>query len=334
MTRQELFGRWPEPDIPPIDRALAAELAKSGAKVIALDDDPTGVQTVHGIYVYTDWSRESLREAVNDGNRLSFILTNSRSFSAAKTAAEHRAMAEHLLAEAGDFILVSRGDSTLRGHYPLETQVLRQVMEEKGAAPDGEILYPFFPEGGRFTAGNIHYVLQGEELVPVGETEFAADKTFGFHSSDLTKWIEEKTVGAHPAGKVAAITLEELRARDYDGIERKLLAVENFGKVVVNSLCYADVKVFVTAYLRAAARGRRFLFRSAAAVVKVLGGIPDRPLLTRGELRVEGDPNGGLIVVGSHVKKTTQQLEALRGRGDIRFVELNQPPVEPPKDLL
>ena len=41
---------------------------------------------------------------------------------------------------------------------------------------DGEILVPFFPEGGRFTFGDIHYVQQDEELIPVGKTEFAQDR--------------------------------------------------------------------------------------------------------------------------------------------------------------
>ena len=30
-------------------------------KLVVLDDDPTGVQTVHDVYVYTDWSMESIR---------------------------------------------------------------------------------------------------------------------------------------------------------------------------------------------------------------------------------------------------------------------------------
>lgn len=324
MTRSELFARYPQTDSAAVEQALALELAKSSAKVIALDDDPTGIQTVHDVFVYTGWDQDSIRQAVQDGNRLSFILTNSRAFDSSKTETEHRIMAENILANSKDFILISRGDSTLRGHYPLETQVLHDTMKEHGMAPDGEIIYPFFPEGGRFTAENIHYVLIGEELVPAGETEFAKDKTFGYHSSDLTQWIEEKTGGAYPANKVVCITLEELRNRDYESIERKLLAVEDFGKVIVNSLCYDDVKVFVTACLRAMAKGKRFLFRSAAAVVKVLGGVSDRPILEAGELRARDNPNGGLIIVGSHVKKTTDQLEALRTRKDILFVEMNQ----------
>ncbi len=37
---------------------------------------------------------------------------------------------------------------------------------------------PFFKEGGRFTIDNVHYVKEGEILVPAGMTEFAKDKSF------------------------------------------------------------------------------------------------------------------------------------------------------------
>lgn len=32
-------------------------------KIVVLDDDPTGIQTVHDVYVYTDWELSTLREA-------------------------------------------------------------------------------------------------------------------------------------------------------------------------------------------------------------------------------------------------------------------------------
>ena len=107
---------------------------------------------------------------------------------------------------------MSRGDSTLRGHYPLETQVLRDVLSREGQQEtDGEVICPFFKEGGRFTIGNIHYVRYGRELVPAGETEFAADRTFGYRSSNLADYVEEKTKGAYPAGEVICIGLDDLR---------------------------------------------------------------------------------------------------------------------------
>ena len=332
MNAETLFGKYALQDPEPVRIALEEELARTKDKIVVLDDDPTGIQTIHDLYVYTDWSRESFREGFADSRRAFFIMTNSRSFSEEVTEAVHREVAGNLLAESRRFILVSRGDSTLRGHYPLETRVLRDALESGGLPVDGEIIYPFFPEGGRYTAGNIHYARVGDEMIPVGETEFAKDKAFGYHSSDLAAWVEEKTCGAYRAADVVCVTMEDLRSLDYDGIEKKLLSVRNFGKVIVNSLSYDDARVFVTAFLRAAAKGKRFIFRSAAAAVKILAGVTDKPLLDK-ELKSPGNPHGGLIVVGSHVRKTTAQLEALRAREDIAFVEFNQHLVLEPEKL-
>jgi uncharacterized protein YgbK (DUF1537 family) len=164
----------------------------------------------------------------------------------------------------------------------------------------------------------------GDQLVPAGQTEFARDKTFGYRSSDLREWIEEKTRGVYPAGSATCISLNELRACDYTGIAAKLMGVERFNKVVVNAIDYADVAVFVIALAEVINRGKEFLFRSAAALTKVIGGIPDKPLLTREELVDVKNQNGGLIVVGSHVRRTTEQLEELKKLEDIAFIELNQ----------
>lgn len=186
---------------------------------------------------------------------------------------------------------------------------------------DGEILLPFFLEGGRYTIDNVHYVREGDTLVPAGETEFARDTTFAYRASDLTEWCQEKTDGAYPAEQVVSISLDELRRCDYDAVCEKLMGVSGFNKVVVNAVCYDDVAVFVTAYLRAAARGKVFMFRGSAAVVKILGAVSDQPLLRREDLMCADQRNGGIIVVGSHVRKTTMQLETLqKGCPEIEYI--------------
>lgn len=75
-----------------------------------------------------------------------------------------------------------------------------------------------------------------------------------------------------------------LRRLDVDGVAQLLDGVKGFRKVVVNAAAYEDVKVFLAGYLKACAAGKRFMFRTAAAVPKLLGGVADRPLLTREEL--------------------------------------------------
>ena len=320
----QALNRYAPYDTQAVQQALSEALAQSKVKIIVLDDDPTGTQTVHDLYVFTDWSVQSMRSGIQSNDRLFYILTNSRAFSSEKTKAVHKEIAENALAAADDFVLISRSDSTLRGHWPLETQTMYDTLAQHGKRADGEIIYPFFPEGGRYTMDNIHYVRYGDELIPAGETEFAQDKTFGYTSSDLTEWVSEKTEGAYRAQDVICISMEELRQLNYEAIEAKLSSACDFAKVIVNSVSYDDVKVFATALLRVMARGKRFLFRSAAALCKVLGDVSDKPLLTKAEMVPKGNANGGLIIIGSHVQKTSQQLEALRARTDICFIEMNQ----------
>ncbi len=306
---------------------LQAALKNFSRKIVVLDDDPTGVQTVNGISVYTDWTAESIAAGFAEEKSMFFILTNSRAFSEAKTRAEHKKIAGRICAasdECGkDFVIVSRCDSTLRGHYPLETQTLRETLEACGRRVDGEILMPFFKEGGRFTISDVHYVQEGDWLVPAGETEFAKDKTFGYRASNLAAYVEEKTGGAFKRDSVTCISLDDLRGGNVDKIATRLESVNSFNKVIVNAIDYVDVEIFASALLKALARGKNFLFRTAAAFTKVIGGIEDKKLLSRAELVDETNGNGGLIIVGSHVKKTTAQLDELKKLSAVAFIEFD-----------
>ena len=168
------LNRWPSVDEAKVDELLLKEIADNDQKIVVLDDDPTGVQTVHDISVYTDWSLESVTAGFNEANKVFYILTNSRGMTVDETTKAHREMAENIAAAAKatgkDYMIMSRSDSTLRGHYPLEPQLLKEGMEADGKPIDGEVMCPFFKEGGRFTISNIHYVKQGDELVPAAET--------------------------------------------------------------------------------------------------------------------------------------------------------------------
>ncbi len=310
------------------DRLLAERLSGFTHKIVVLDDDPTGVQTVHDVSVYTDWETESIRSGFAEENPMFFILTNSRSFSAEETARVHRLIAQRVAQAAKEsgkeFILISRGDSTLRGHYPLETGTLCETLEaETNRAVDGEIICPFFPEGGRFTMGNVHYVKEKSVFIPAGMTEFAKDKSFGYQSSDLTEYVEEKTGGAYKKEDCICITLDELHNHDVASVKEKLMAAEHFAKIIVNAMTYEDLKVFCAAFLDAVKEGKQFLARTAAAFPKVLGGVTDRPLLGRKELIAESG-SGGIVLVGSHVKKTTMQLECLmQSEAALSYIEFD-----------
>ena len=122
-------------------------------KIIAIDDDPTGSQTVHGCLLITRWDPETLGEALADPSPLFFVLSNTRGMGAEQAAAVTREICVNLrqaLVESAaggrpiQPILVSRSDSTLRGHYPVETDV---IAEELGPF-DAHFLVPAFFEGG------------------------------------------------------------------------------------------------------------------------------------------------------------------------------------------
>lgn len=324
----EVLTSYKKIDEAAVDELLNKEIAANNKKIVVLDDDPTGVQTVHDVSVYTNWDKESIRQGFKEENNLFYVLTNSRGFTAEQTARAHReiaAVVDEAAKESGkEYLFISRSDSTLRGHYPLETELLKECYEQNtGKTVDGEILCPFFKEGGRFTIDNVHYVKYGEELVPADETEFAKDKTFGYSTAVMPEYVEEKTKGAYKASDAVCISLEDIRNLDIDKIEEQLMAVKGFNKIIVNAVDYADVKVFCTALYRAMAKGKVFMFRTAAAIVKVMGGVVSQPLLTREQMVVKETKNGGIIVVGSHTDKTTKQVECLKELKNIEFIELD-----------
>lgn len=328
MLKTDILNSFQTVDEEYIDKLLKNEMQKNEKKIVVLDDDPTGVQTVHDISVYTNWDKSSMLQGFAEENSLFYILTNSRGFTEEQTRKVHHEIAkviDEVSKETGkEYIFISRSDSTLRGHYPLETEVLKEEYEKHtGKMMDGEIICPFFKEGGRFTIGNVHYVKYGDELIPANETEFAKDATFGYTAKTMPAYVEEKTKGKYKAEDVCCISLEELRNVDIDKIERKLEAVNGFHKIIVNAVDYVDIKVFCVALYRAMANGKVFMFRTAAAIVKVMGGISDQPLLTREKMITRETNNGGVIIVGSHTDKTSRQIEALRELEDITFIELD-----------
>lgn len=334
----KMEARLPEPL--PEDRVEAAWQRATAAisdKIIVLDDDPTGTQTVHSLPVYTSWDKPAL-EAIRAGSdKMVYILTNSRALTPARTEALHAGLARDLkevFFDRGErVLLISRSDSTLRGHYPLETATLYENLKDS-VEFHGELIIPYFLEGGRLTMEDTHYVREGEELVPAAETEFARDAAFGYTRSNLKEWVAEKTGGAVRAEEVGSISLEMIRANDIDGIAARLGALSGFAKMIVNSACPSDIRVFVTGLAQALAEGQYFLFRTAASVVQALGGIHPKPLLAGTDLI--GEENAGrpgLIIAGSYVEKTSAQLAELKKAGNLQMVEFNVREAANPKRL-
>jgi uncharacterized protein YgbK (DUF1537 family) len=281
---------------------------------IAIDDDPTGIQTVHGIYAFMDWSEETIRDIFKQEG-LAFIQINSRSLPEQEAVAINKEIMRRLVKasqEIGrDFSVVSRSDSSLRGHFPAETQALRQAYESAtGNRFDGEIMIPAFFEAGRITLDDIHYIVEDGKKIPVAETEFARDVVFGYRSSNLKEYVEEKTKGEYKARVVISIPNELLKGNDVQGVVSILEQVKNFNKVIVNATCYPELETFVNALKKTEDSGKRFLFRSAASFVKVYAGIKDKAILRAQDLDLDRG-SGCLFIAGSHTGKTTSQIERL-----------------------
>lgn len=307
---------------------IRRRIEESGRRVVVLDDDPTGVQSVHGVPVLTTWAVEDLRWALQQTSPTFYILTNSRSLPEEEAIALNQEIARNLseAAPGTDFDVVSRSDSTLRGHYPAETDALAEALGEGGRGPDGLILCPAFFEAGRITVDDVHWVRQDGELVPAGQTEFASDHSFGYHASDLKAWVEEKTGGRIKAPEVLSVGLADLRE---GGPERVLDLLEEASgnrPVVVNAASYADLEVFMIGLLAAEEGGKRFLYRTGPSFVRTRGGITEPEILGPEDLYSKRPKEGhGLVLVGSYVPTTTRQLEAALALDGIRGVEISVP---------
>ncbi len=328
INYQDVLIQYSEEPNDTIEQRFLDAQKKLNKKIIVLDDDPTGVQTVHDINVYTNWDLKSIEQGFEEENNMFYILTNSRGCTENETINLHQEIAKNIIAASKKkkkgFILISRSDSTLRGHYPLETEILKKVIETNSETRyDSEIIIPFFSEGGRYTIDGVHFVREKELLMPVAETEFSKDKTFGYENSNLAAWIEEKTKGEYLSNSVKKITLKMLRERDYNSILTILNTTKGFNKIVVDALNYDDIKMFTTCLIESINEGKNYMFRTAASFAKIIGGITDKDLLTHDELFQENN-NGGIVVVGSHVKKTTEQIEFLREKYDtLAYIEFD-----------
>jgi uncharacterized protein YgbK (DUF1537 family) len=290
------------------------------SKIIVLDDDPTGSQTVHSCLLLTRWDVETLKIGLMDAVPIFFILTNTRALPAKQAAAVTREVCQNLkiaLAETNitEFLVVSRSDSTLRGHYPIETDV---IAAELGGF-DAHFLMPAFFEGGRITRDSIHYLLVDGVETPVHKTEFARDSVFAFNHSYLPDYVAEKTEGNIPAERVVQFLLAEVRS----GSLERLMQLERNRCCVVDGERQADFDLFAADVLAAVGQGKKFLFRSGASILTSLAQLGPQPIPAAEMSKYVRAGKPGAIIIGSHVQKTTDQLTQLLATPGIVGVEID-----------
>ena len=284
--------------------------------LVAIDDDPTGVQTVHDTAVLLTWGEDELRQELEGSRPVFFVLTNSRSVPEARATEINTRIGQRLRGHG--CVVASRSDSTLRGHYPAEVLALEAGLDQRF---DGHLIVPAFFEGGRYTIDDTHWVATGDGLsaVPASETSFAKDAVFGYRSAHLPTWVEEKSHGRWTADQVSCIPLQAVRE---GSVRERLLQVQGGRPVVVNAAGYGDLAAFVLGLLEAEAQGKRFLYRTAASFVRVRAGMAARPPLTAHEVYAacgeQAAHTPGLVVVGSYQPSTTQQVEHLLSAHELR----------------
>lgn len=273
-------------------------------KIIILDDDPTGIQTVHGCKLITQWDKDTVAKALDDDCNFFYVLTNTRAMTPKDAAAVTRSAMEAILSSPKikneKLYFISRSDSCLRGHFPLETDVMRQVLTENGVKVWNKTPFiPAFIDAGRVTIDGIHYMKEGERLIPVSETEFAHDNVFAYSTSVLHDYIIEK--GANPD--------------DYE---------------IINAQSYEELNVFCDRLTDATKDfDGAVVVRSSSSFPKAFAKVPDQEsdlsaVIHQNEETCSSIKNKlGLIIVGSHVKKTTRQLNNLLSQEGVEGIELS-----------
>jgi uncharacterized protein YgbK (DUF1537 family) len=338
---EELLAGFPPPRDVDVD-ALAAAVA-AGRRLVVLDDDPTGTQSTTDLPVVTTTDAEDLRWGLRQPTPGFFVLTNSRSLAPADASELLLRTVTTLLAVAAqegvEVVVASRGDSTLRGHFPLETDVVTQALAAAGRAVDGVVVVPALVDAGRVTVDSVHLLRTPGGYLPVGDSEFARDATFGYAASDLRDWVVEKTGGRVAREDVVALTLADLRSTPERVLE-VLDGLRDGAFLVADAAADEDLRALVEGLLAAEARGREFVYRTGPSFVRARTGQVSTPPVSPERLRealtevVDERPRSrtGLVVVGSHVGLTTRQLDALRAAGGIVEVELEVPTLVRPAE--
>lgn len=288
-------------------------------RLVVLDDDPTGVQTLAGIRVLLAWDAARLVAALA-GRPSVHLITSSRALAPAAAGALVADTARLVLESVPDAHLVLRGDSTLRGHLREEYEAVREA-----AAPDSWpvlVLVPALPSAGRVTRGGVHVIERDGESTPLDQTEYARDGVFSYGTARLLDWADERSDGLFAAANGREIHLDELRREGASAVADALRELASNGRPAVlapDAVTEDDLALIAGGYAAAVRAGVPALVRCAPAFAGVLAGTT-APRLVDPPRSSEG---GVLLVCGSYVPTTTRQLRALAAARPGTLVEVD-----------
>jgi len=297
---------------------------------VVIDDDPTGTQSVSDVPVLLQWSVDDIEWALSTGASAVYVMTNSRSLSEADVEQVTREVVTNALQAAQSLNkviqFVSRSDSTLRGHFPLEPHVITSLVEGHGSVIQGTLVLPAFPDAGRITINSTHYTrVAADDYQPVAGTEFATDATFGYRSSNLAEWVSEKSAGAIRSDSVSALTIDNIR----QGPERvaDFFRSQAQGTVMVcDSVVEQDLQVIAHALRQLSSQNLRYVSRVGPPFIRALIGQEPAPPLHAQQLKNMSNSSAsgsGLVIVGSHTSVTSDQLRHLLNAGDVQHLTLD-----------
>tara|TARA_Y100000589_G_scaffold304264_1_gene317288 strand:+ start:2856 stop:4205 length:1350 start_codon:yes stop_codon:yes gene_type:complete len=298
-------------------------------KIIVFDDDPTGSQTVHDCLLLLNWDYKNLLNALKSNNNIFFVLANTRSLSEEEVEIRLKDICNSLknvITNEGfnkkDFLFISRGDSTLRGHNFLEPDIINNIL----GPFDATFHIPAFLEGNRITKNGIHYVND----LPAHKTIFAKDKIFGYQTSDIKTLLIKKSKHKIAIEKIHNLThkdLDSLESYENDKLYKRLINLEDNTHVIVDTISYPQLKRFCSTVKEILPK-KSFLFRTAASFISAISDIQHNYKNGKyySQLRRKNQfeqPLNGLIVVGSYVPIATVQLKKILENKECRPLEIN-----------
>lgn len=305
----DIFDQLPAEEITDFRTKNRVLFQNSKKTLVVIDDDPTGNQTVYGIPLLTEWDEGAIINEFKNNTPVFFLLTNSRSLTEEKSSKIYGEIAQNLEKASRktdrEFAVISRSDSTLRGHFASEIDAIKSNGNFQDAIT---VFIPVMFEGGRLTFNDVHYVLEGKNLIPVHETPFALDHSFGYSKSNLKQWIEEKTKGLVKAKEVYSMSVKDLRTQDVTSLSQYIKEIPSGSFGVFNALNYQDLDKISNGLLLAENLGKKIVYRTSSSFVPSYIGLATKPLLEAEDLVDKEINRGGLTIVGSYVSKSSSQL--------------------------